>query len=133
MKKPLRILHLEDEPDYSDLVRSLLATEDIQAEVLLVSSRAEFEAALALESFDLILADYSLPSYDGLQALKCSRERCPETPFLLISGTIGEQAAIESLKTGATDYVLKHWPERLVPSIRRAVQESQERQQRVSA
>ena len=130
MKKPLRILHLEDEPDYSDLVRSLLATEDIQAEVLLVSSRAEFEAALALESFDLILADYSLPSYDGLQALKCSRERCPETPFLLISGTIGEQAAIESLKTGATDYVLKHWPERLVPSIRRAVKEAEDRKQR---
>src|SRR5689334_16295558 len=130
MKKPLRILHLEDEPDYSDLVRSLLVAEGIHAEVLLVSSRAEFEAALALESFDLILADYSLPSYDGLQALKSSRERCPETPFLLISGTIGEQAAIESLKTGATDYILTHWPERLVPSIRRAVKEAEDRKQR---
>ena len=103
MNKPLLILHLEDEPDYSDLVRSMLQTEGIQAEVVLVTGRAEFEAALALETFDLILADYSLPSYDGLQALKCSRERASETPFLLISGNIGEQAAIESLKTGATD------------------------------
>src|SRR2546422_898383 len=130
MNKPLRILHLEDEPDYSDLVRSMLQAEGIQAEVVLVTTRAEFESALALETFDLILADYSLPSYDGLQALKCSRERAPETPFLLISGTIGEQAAIESLKTGATDYILKQWPERLVPSIRRAVQEADERKQR---
>src|SRR2546425_2807306 len=130
MNKPLRILHLEDEPDYSDLVRSMLQTEGIQAEVVLVTDRAEFEAALALETFDLILADYSLPSYDGLQALKCSRERSPETPFLLISGNIGEQAAIESLKTGATDYILKQCPERLVPSIRRAVQEADERKQR---
>src|SRR5713226_7056942 len=133
MNKPLRILHLEDEPDYSDLVRSLLQAEGIQAEVVLVTTRAEFESALALETFDLILADYSLPSYDGLQALQCSRERSPETPFLLISGTIGEQAATESLKIGATDYILKHWPERLVPSIRRAVQEAHERKQRRQA
>ena len=130
MNKPLRILHLEDEPDYSDLVRSMLQAEGIQAEVVLVTDRAEFEAALALETFDLILADYSLPSYDGIQALKCSRERAPQTPFLLISGNIGEQTAIESLKTGATDYILKHCPERLVPSIRRAVQEADERKQR---
>ena len=133
MNKRLRILHLEDDPDYSDLVRSMLQSEGVQAEVVLVTSRPEFEAALALETFDLILADYSLPSYDGLQALQCSREKCPETPFLLISGTIGEQAAIESLKTGATDYILKHWPERLVPSIRRAVQEADERKQRRQA
>src|SRR6266436_5405388 len=133
MNKPLRILHLEDDPDYSDLVRSMLQAEGIQAEVFLVTNRAEFEAALALENFDLILADYSLPSYDGLQALQCSRERSPETPFLLISGTIGEQAATESLKIGATDYILKHWPERLVPSIRRAVQEAHERKQRRQA
>ena len=59
-----------------------------------------------------------------------AREKCPETPFLLVSGTIGEQAAIESLKAGATDYVLKHWPERLVPAVRRAVEEAEERKQR---
>ena len=133
MNKLLRILHLEDEPDYSELVRSLLETDGIQTEVVLATNRADFEAALALEPFDVILADYMLPAYDGLQALRCAREKSPETPFLIISGTIGEQAAIESLKTGATDYVLKHWPERLVPAILRAVQEANERQQRLRA
>src|ERR1043166_7575980 len=114
MKKALRILHLEDEPDYSDLVRSLLETHGLQTEIVLASNRADFEAALLVQPYDLILADYRLPAYDGLRALEYAREKAPETPFLLVSGTIGEQAAIESLKAGATDYVLKHWPERLV-------------------
>src|SRR5215471_2519380 len=133
MKKVLRILHLEDEPDFSDLVRSLLETHGLQTELVLASNQAEFETALSVQPFDVILADYKLPAYDGLQALQYARARTPETPFLLVSGTIGEQAAIESLKAGATDYVLKHWPERLVPAIQRALQESSERQQRVRA
>src|SRR5207249_3663809 len=66
-------------------------------------------------------------------ALHTARQKRPETPFLLVSGTIGEQAAIESLKYGATDYVLKQWPERLVPAVRRALQEAQERVQRKRA
>jgi PAS domain S-box-containing protein len=130
MNGPLRILHLEDDPDYCDLVQSLLTNEGYQVESVLAEDRAGFEGALAPEKFDVILADYSLPSYNGLEALRAAREKCPETPFLLVSGTIGEQAAIESLKAGATDYVLKHWPERLVPAIRRAVEEAEERRQR---
>jgi len=130
MRTLLRVLHLEDDPDYSLLVRSMLESEGIQAEVLLVTNRADFEAALALESFDLILADYLLTDYNGLQALDCARKQCAETPFILLSGTIGEPAAIESLKTGATDYVLKNYPERLVPAIRRAAEEANERKQR---
>src|SRR5437899_9085857 len=133
MNKPLRLLHLEDDPDYSNLVRSMLESEGVQAELILVSNRADFEAALALERFDLILADYSLAGYDGLQAFHRARETCPETPFLLISGTIGEQAAIETLKAGATDYILKQLPERLVPAIRRAAQEAEEHKQRLRA
>jgi PAS domain S-box-containing protein len=130
MNGPLRILHLEDDPDYCDLVQSLLTGEGYQVESVLAHNRAGFEAALAPERFDVILADYSLPSYNGIEALRTAREKCPETPFLLVSGTIGEQAAIESLKSGATDYVLKHWPERLVPAVRRAVEEAEERLQR---
>src|SRR6266567_7123898 len=133
MNKPLRILHLEDDPDYADLVGSLLEKDGLQAELIVVSNRAGFEAALAGETFDLILADYLLPDCNGLQALSWAQQKRPQIPFLLISGTIGEQAAIESLKHGATDYVLKHWPERLVPAVRRALQEAAERLQRKRA
>jgi two-component system cell cycle sensor histidine kinase/response regulator CckA len=127
MKQQLRILHLEDEPDYAQLIRDMLAKEGIDVELVLATTRAEFEAALAQDEFDLILADYSLPSFTGIQALEIVRAKTPEVPFLLVSGTIGEQAAIESLRAGATDYVLKHSPERLAPAVRRAVEEAQER------
>jgi two-component system cell cycle sensor histidine kinase/response regulator CckA len=130
MNKRLRILHLEDEPDFSNLVQSLLASEGLEADLVLVSARPEFEAALAQDDFDIILADYMLPAYDGLQALKFARQTCPQTPVLLVSGTIGEQAAIESLRAGATDYVLKMWPERLAPAIRRAAEEVEEKRRR---
>src|SRR3954470_11706551 len=128
--KSLRILHLEDEPDFSDLVRALLQKEGLKAELTLVTSRKEFERALSEEDFDLILADYLLPSYNGLDALSAARKTCPQKPFLIVSGTIGDQAAIESLKAGATDYVLKMLPERLVPAIRRAAEEAEEKRQR---
>ncbi|HVM50588.1 MAG TPA: PAS domain S-box protein [Candidatus Acidoferrum sp.] len=130
MTRPLRILHLEDDPDYCDLVRSLLESEGFQVEAALAGTRAEFEAALAPGKFDIILADYLLPTYNGLEALCLAREKCPDTPFLLVSGNLGEQSAIESLRTGVTDYVLKQWPERLIPAITRAVHEAEERRQR---
>ncbi len=130
MNNRLRILHLEDDPDYCAFVRESLAKDGIEAEIVMVDDRDAFEAALAHESVDIILADYSLPSYNGLQALERARELQPHTPFLLVSGTIGERAAIESLRAGATDYVLKQWPERLVPAMRRAVEEAEERVRR---
>ena len=98
--QPLRILHLEDEPDFSELVRSLLQRDGLQAQLVAVTNRAGFEAALC-GHFDLILADYLLPDFNGIEALRLARERVPDTPFLLVSGTIGEQAAIESLKAGS--------------------------------
>ncbi len=133
MSQRLRILHLEDEPDYSQLIRDLLAQDGIDADVVLTTNRAEFDAALGRGKYDLILADYSLPSFTGIQALEIVRVKNPEVPFMLVSGTIGEQAAIESLRAGATDYVLKHSPERLVPAVRRAVEEARERVRRRQA
>src|SRR5947209_5799843 len=126
MNQRIRILHLEDERDFSELVKSLLQKDGIQAEIVLAANRNEFETAFAREQFDLILADYLLPDCNGLQALGCVRSRDAEIPFLLVSGTIGEEAAIESLKTGATDYVLKMRIERLCPAIRRALREASE-------
>ena len=133
MDKPLRILHLEDDPDYSALVRDMLEKEGVPVEMVLVGNHADFTETMKKEAFDMILADYMLPSCNGIQALKTARQQSPNTPFLLVSGTIGEQAAIESLKHGATDYVLKQWPERLVPAVRRGLQEAAERLQRKRA
>ena len=130
MKKTLRILHLEDDPDFSALVRALLEREALPTELCVVSTRADFEKALSGGNFDIILADYLLPEYNGIEALRCARAKCPQTPFLLVSGTIGEQAAIECLRCGATDYVLKNKIERLAPTVRRAVQEAEERAHR---
>ena len=123
-------MHLEDDPDYCNLVRDLLSKDGYEVELMVAGDRAAFEGALAPDKFDLILADYLLPAYNGLEALRVAQEKCPGMPFLLVSGTIGEQAAIESLKAGATDYVLKHWPERLIPAVRRAVEEVEERRRR---
>jgi PAS domain S-box-containing protein len=127
MKKPLRILHLEDDPDFTELVRSLFQQDNLRAEVKRVVSRAEFETALNSETFDVILSDFRLPECTGLEALAFVRREYPDIPFILVSGTIGEHAAIESLKAGATDYVLKQNPERLASAVRRAVQEADER------
>ncbi|MDB6066584.1 MAG: Blue-light-activated protein [Pedosphaera sp.] len=133
MKLPLRVLHLEDNADYSALVRSKLAAEGFAPDLLLVQTKEEFQAALEKGNFDLIIADYFLPDYDGIKAMKLALEKLPGTPILLVSGTIGEEAAIASLKAGATDYVLKHWPERLVPAVRRALREAEERKSRLLA
>ena len=126
----LRILHLEDDPDYCSLVKEMLEKEGWTVDVTLVQNQAEFSAALEKGHFDIVLADYSLPTCTGIDALEVARQKCPDTPFLVVSGAIGEQAVVDSLKSGATDYVLKQWPERLVPAVRRAVQEVRERTQR---
>ena len=130
---PLRILHLEDDADYCKLVRDQLTCEGCAADVVDVSEQQAFEAAVRKGGFDVILGDFSLPGYTGLEALKFARQHAPQTPFLLVSGTIGEHAAIESLRAGATDYVLKQWPERLLPAMRRAVDEARERERRAQA
>ncbi|MDX6379288.1 MAG: hypothetical protein QOI57_312 [Rubrobacteraceae bacterium] len=126
----LRILNLEDEPLDTELIHAILTDSGISCEMFRVQNRADFLAALEKGCFDLVLSDYSLPSFDGLSALKIVRGIYPEIPFILVSGAIGEERAIEALKTGATDYVLKQRLERLVPAVRRAVREAEERTER---
>jgi PAS domain S-box-containing protein len=127
MNRKLQILHLEDDPDFADLVHSLFAQDGLDVELKCVGDRAAFEAALDAGAFDAIVSDYHLPSFSGLDALAIVRKKNPHIPFILVSGTIGEQAAIESLKAGATDYLLKQQPDRLPSAVRRAVQEAEER------
>jgi PAS domain S-box-containing protein len=126
MNKRLHILHLEDEPDFAELVRCLFAEDKLDAEVICVGNRASFVKQLEADRFDLIISDYHLPSFNGLEALAMAKKQCPHTPFILVSGTIGEQAAIESLRAGAVDYVLKQNPERLPSAVRRAIKEATE-------
>jgi phosphoserine phosphatase RsbU/P len=98
MDKPFRVLHLEDDRDFATLVTDLLEKEGLPAEMIFVSNYEDFISALEADAFDMILADYQLPTCNGIQALEAAREKLPHTPFLLVSGTIGEQAAIESLR-----------------------------------
>ena len=123
----LRILHLEDDPDFASLVQDLLDKNGLHAETLVVNNREDFGAALDADCFDLILGDYCLPNYTGIQAFDEVRQRSHDTPFFLVSGVVSESAAIESLNSGVTDYIPKSGINRLVPAARRALREVEER------
>ena len=119
----IHILHLEDNPLDARLILEKLRDEAIEVEVRLAASRRSFEEALADGPYDLILADYYLPGFDGLSALQMVKDREMSTPVILISGKLGEEAAVESLHRGAVDYILKDYLHRLGPAVRRALKE----------
>ena len=127
MQNHMNILHLEDDRLDADLIRETLAAQGTVAEMQLVQTESAFRAALQGGNVDLVLSDYSLPGFNGLSALRIVREMNPELPFIFVSGTIGEEIAIESLKSGATDYVLKERPQRLALSVQRALSEVEAR------
>jgi PAS domain S-box-containing protein len=124
----LRILLLEDDPSDAELIRANLEADQIVCDLNVVKTRVEFLTGLKTQEIDLVLADYKLPSFDGLSALKLSLSIRPDLPFIFVSGTFGEESAIEALKIGATDYVLKTRLSKLVPAVRRALREKEERQ-----
>jgi len=127
MKKALNILHIEDSKEDSELTRHTLQLNGLVCDFKRVDTRVEVFDALEHGSYDLILSDCTLPNFSGLHALEIAHALAPEIPFVFLSGTIGEQTAIESLRNGATDYVLKDRPSRLVPAVRRALAEAEER------
>ncbi len=130
MNLPLRILHLEDSAIDAELVHAKLDEEGISCVIDRVNTRDDFAARLEQGGFDVILADYTLPSFDGLSALQLTRERYPVVPFIFVSGTSREDRAAETFKSGATDYVLKNHLSRLAPAVRRALKEAEERLER---
>ncbi len=132
-KASARILLLEDSTLDAELTLARLSKAGIHPALTLARNREEFEAAVELNCYDLILADYALPDYDGIAALALAREKCPGCPFIFISGRVGEEVAIDTLQRGATDYVLKHRLERLIPAVLRALRESEEHSIRVRA
>jgi signal transduction histidine kinase len=125
MKSPLRILHLEDNSNDALLVERALAAGGVACSIARVATRAEYMAALEDKGFDLMLCDNTLPGFDGLSALRLCRERSPNLPFIFVTGTLGEEQAVESMQNGATDYVLKERLFRLCPAVCRAMREAE--------
>src|SRR5215510_6188160 len=125
MKYPLRILHLEDDPNDTEIVQDVLESGGVVCQVTRVETRDQFIASLDEGGFDLILADFSLPFFDGVSALQLALARCPDVPFIFVSGALGEDVGIEAVKKGAMDYVLKERLSRIVSSVHRALRETQ--------
>ena len=133
MSDKLHILILEDMAADAELVEDELKQAGFNYVSKRVSNRSTFIKELENFSPDLILADYYLPGFDGRAALKIVVDKYTDTPFIFVSGALGEELAIELLKKGATDYVLKNKLSRLVPSVKRALNELAERNDRKKA
>lgn len=128
----LRVLVLEDEPADAELELAALAEGGFRCEPTLVDGRAAFEAAFAPGRFELVIADYRLPDYTGLEALEHVRRQDTLVPFVLVSGALGEERAVEALRSGATDYVLKQGLARLASAVRRALEERREHERHLA-
>jgi PAS domain S-box-containing protein len=131
-RSPLVLLLVEDSRLDAELTLAELDRADYDVDATIVDNEPDFVEQLAQRPFDVILADFMLPSFSGVEALALAREKAPDTPFIFVSGVLGEEHAVEMLKRGATDYVLKQRLQRLPAVVRRALTESAERQQRIS-
>ena len=124
MDKELRILILEDSPADVEIQERELRKAGLVFTSKVVDTREAFLKELDEFSPDIILSDYAMPSFSGSAALRIVKEKCPDVPFILVSGNVGEEFAIENLREGVTDYVLKRNLMRLGPSVRRALEEA---------
>ena len=135
MVVPIRILHLDDNLLDAQLVKLALDAEgkNFPTSLKYVQSEKEYLEALTQADFDIILSDYRMPDFDGERALRAAREMCPDIPFIMVTGELGEERVIETLKRGATDYVLKDRIFRLIPAIKRALAEADNNRKRKEA
>ncbi len=123
----VRVLHLEDSAVDAELIQNSMESEGVRGNITVVPSKPKFETELFRQPFDLILCDHGIPGYDGFSALRLAQEIQPLTPVIMLSGGLDDAQAVESLKSGATDYILKQRLARLVPAIRRALLEAEVR------
>jgi two-component system, cell cycle sensor histidine kinase and response regulator CckA len=130
MTRKLRIIHLENDLFSASLTHALLADEGFECDISRVETDGVFGDLLDKGGFDLVLANLTLPAFSGMSALAMTRKRYPDLPFIIVTDTMGEEAAIESLQRGATDYVLKGRLSRLAPAVERALREAEERDKR---
>src|SRR6266705_4010253 len=133
MERELRILILEDSPADAELILLELEKVGVAHVSKCVSSKEAFLAALAEYRPSLILSDHNLRGLTGTEALKLTREQFPDLPFIVVTGALGEEMAVETIKRGATDYILKDRLSQLVPAVLRAVREAGQRSQRRQA
>ena len=133
MKNIVRVLHLEDNIPDAELVHSCLTEAGLLVEFKRVDTESGFVSALRDEHFDLVISDFALPGYSGRAALEYVHDNYPDVPFIFVSGTVGEDYAIESLLNGCTDYVLKTKMSRLIPAVTRALTEREEKLKRHAA
>ena len=129
----LKVLHLEDSPRDAEILRESLKEARFDLEIDCTMTEKEFVSFLSRSTYDIILADFKLPGFDAFGALRHVMEICPAVPFICVSGTIGEESAVELLKQGAVDYVMKDRLARLPASIERAFNESKEKELRKRA
>ena len=129
MKKQVRVLFVEDSEDDVELAMRALKREGLDIAARRVDNEEAMREALADFDAELILSDFSMPRFDGLAALRTAKSVAPNVPFIFVSGTIGEERAIEAIRLGATDYVLKDNIRRLTTSVKRALNESVDREQ----
>ncbi len=125
MEKEIKLLHLEDDPVDVELINLTLQSAGLQFKTTWVKDEKGFLKEIKKDCYDLVLADYRIPGFDGIAALKITHNLKPELPFIFVSGTLGEDTAIECLTQGATDYVLKTKLARLIPAINRAITEAE--------
>jgi diguanylate cyclase len=130
MHRQIKVLLVEDRVEDAEVLLREMHLRGLDVVSRRVDTSADYEEALATFAPDLILSDYTLPGFDGIDALQIARSRRPDTPFIFVSGTIGEERAIQALKQGAVDYVLKESRARLVPAMERALREAEDRDAR---
>lgn len=125
MHHPLHILMLEDQPKDAELISDELRRAGLRFDATRVDTRDAFLREIERRRPDVILSDHGLPSFDGVTALSVAKRKCPEVPFVFVTGAMGEEFAIKIFENGATDYVLKHQLAELAPAIRRALRRAQ--------
>ncbi len=130
MATPLQLLMVEDSDDDAQLVLVKLRRAGYNIEFIRVDNEPELRAALEAKNWQIVVSDYSMPGFSGLKALQILRENDQDTPFILVSGTVGEEIAVEAMRCGANDYIMKDNLARLVPAIERELRECRERADR---
>ena len=130
MRKPIRVLVVEDSEDDTFFLERELKKGGFEPKIERVESARGMNAALEKKKWDIIISDHSVPGFGSLQALQLVQDRRLDIPFIVLSGTIGEELAVSVMKAGASDYVMKGKLARLIPSIERELREAESREAR---